>query len=217
MKEPEPNKRVCDKMSHDLIDYLDRRLDAAQTTEMENHIAECDRCREEIKGFKDILTCLPSDSNPGEYYFNSFLPRLKERIEMDRPGFLKRWFGVSSAGLRLWPATVAAVCLLIALAFVLKPSFLGVKIGNSSRLTALNSDSASYDLDESSLCSVKWEILTHLSKAISNVTDSEQVEFDPLPRPALSPSQVLTQDLSETEKKELERNIKALDPETFSI
>jgi uncharacterized membrane-anchored protein YhcB (DUF1043 family) len=58
----------CEEIENLLIDYLDNQLDQSQREDVEKHLANCERCLDEMKDLKDILGKMDSEKMelPGE-------------------------------------------------------------------------------------------------------------------------------------------------------
>jgi hypothetical protein len=92
----------------DLVEYIQGELAADRTPEIEQHLADCPRCREECTLLRKVLRLMPAPSEPpsdrqdGEYW-NAFARRVDARLagQQRRPAR----FGVVFDILReyLWP------------------------------------------------------------------------------------------------------------------
>jgi hypothetical protein len=113
----------CSKISDLLGPYVDGELSPEERRTVEEHLRRCPACRAELEELRRIETAgrrtVPPD--PGEEYWNTFLPRLRERIgsEQRRPApagwgrRIRRLFEPPVPWVRLAGAVAAAVLVMV--------------------------------------------------------------------------------------------------------
>jgi hypothetical protein len=104
----------CEDVDRLIIDYLDKNLDNETIFRIENHLSSCERCLDEVKEMKELLTAMAENKEvtPNESLRINFYHTL--HCEMNRNGsasdenpkvrskslHIKRWYGIA-AGLAL--------------------------------------------------------------------------------------------------------------------
>jgi hypothetical protein len=111
----------CEEAERWLMDYLDQSLDEDQKGELEKHLAICERCRDEVSDFRQIIDPIDSSSMemPEESLRINFYHMLhaeinKQALEETRPGKSAQPFFSSKVMIRL----AASVALLLAGSFI---------------------------------------------------------------------------------------------------
>lgn len=102
----------CEKVSQELIAYLDRRLESAERNEMEEHLANCPTCRARAEEFRSVWRVM--DELPSIEPSFGFDARVRQRMAAEPSRGWFAWF-VPQARLAL-----AAVLLLALTVWVAK-------------------------------------------------------------------------------------------------
>lgn len=73
----------CKEVSQVLIDYHESSLDADQRRWVEQHLSECEKCRDRLKEVEQLYQLLAKERvpSPGESFWTGFLPEVRARIE----------------------------------------------------------------------------------------------------------------------------------------
>jgi hypothetical protein len=76
----------CRQIRNLLPDFLSNRSSGEETRWVQEHLARCVSCREEVLVLKRTLEALESSetSGPAEIYWTNFLPRLHDRLSDER-------------------------------------------------------------------------------------------------------------------------------------
>ena len=76
----------CKEVKNNLVDFATGKI---KSEEIETHLAECESCRIEYLGIKEVVSILGDYKfeEPSEFYWSNFLPRVKRRIS-ERSGFV---------------------------------------------------------------------------------------------------------------------------------
>ncbi|MGE7119055.1 DUF4179 domain-containing protein [Peribacillus sp. NPDC046944] len=75
----------CKDVQADLLDYLEGVLDEMRTKEMEEHIQECEGCRMEMNGLKQVIASLES-GNDSIVVPEDFMTGVRARISITQKG-----------------------------------------------------------------------------------------------------------------------------------
>ncbi len=78
----------CKEVKNNLVDFTTGKI---KSEEIEKHLAECESCRIEYLGIKEIVSILGDYKfeEPSEFYWSNFLPRVKRKIyERSGSGFV---------------------------------------------------------------------------------------------------------------------------------
>jgi anti-sigma factor RsiW len=82
-------KTNCERISSELIPYLDGRANAAEQSAVESHAAVCPACRERIEEFRKLFGVL--NQMPAIEPSAAFDARVRERISAEPRGSLFDW------------------------------------------------------------------------------------------------------------------------------
>ena len=115
---------TCVKTTEQLIDWLEGELPPEAAVEVEQHVAGCPSCARDVHEIRQTLAAMaqPVDE-PGEAYFASFYPRLRQTLELDEAGrsWVRRWwdrFWAPIPWLRVGAGVAAAVAVTLGVLFV---------------------------------------------------------------------------------------------------
>jgi len=80
----------CEKVSQELVAYLDGRMDSAERRETEEHIASCAACRERAEQFRRVWTVM--DEVPVIEPSFGFDARVRQRVAAEPTRAWWAWF-----------------------------------------------------------------------------------------------------------------------------
>ena len=132
---------ICKECRQKISLYLDNELTEEEKTEFENHILECEDCRNELEKIKRIgeeLNSIPMEELP-EGYCKKLHMKLKEARPEEKKS--KRRFGI-----RKFSAIAAALIVVLMVPFALNSGRLGIQ----NKEMAMDSAPAEYSVEEPS-------------------------------------------------------------------
>lgn len=91
---------TCQEIRQNLNDFVDEELSAQESSRVEQHLATCDACRQELAGLLALLEAargLGSEVTPGR----DLWPTIESRLESDRSAGRQWWLQLAVAGIAL--------------------------------------------------------------------------------------------------------------------
>jgi chaperonin cofactor prefoldin len=131
---------ICKECRQKISLYLDNELTEEEKTEFENHVSECEDCRNELEKIKRIvkeLNSIPMEELPEGYCKNLHM-KLKEARPKEKKS--KKRFGI-----RKMSAIAAALIIVLMVPFALNNGMLG---NQKSDEMAMDSAPAEYSLEQ---------------------------------------------------------------------
>jgi len=108
----------CKEVSQVLIDYHESSLDADQRRWVEQHLSECEKCRDRLKEVEQLYQLLAKERvpSPGESLLTGFLPEVRARIERKKK---RRGLRIPKPRLAFGILTILAVAIVSIFMFTL--------------------------------------------------------------------------------------------------
>jgi hypothetical protein len=104
---------TCEKTTEQLIDWLEGELSPDLAAAVDQHVKNCAACAHEVAEIRQCLEAVTHPAtDPGETYFASFFPRLREGLEAARTPWWKRLADRLWAP-AWWPRAAAVAALLV--------------------------------------------------------------------------------------------------------
>ncbi|HLO57266.1 MAG TPA: zf-HC2 domain-containing protein [Bacteroidales bacterium] len=123
----------CEEIENLLIDYLDNQLDQSQRADVDKHIANCERCSDELKDLKEVLEKMDTEKMelPAETLKINFYHMLHAEIEKAPQ--------VRHLNIRLFLRIAAAIALFLAGSFT-SALFMNHGKGRTTEIAQLRSE-----------------------------------------------------------------------------
>lgn len=118
---------ICKECRQKISLYLDNELTEKEKTEFENHILECEDCRDELEKIKRIVDEL--NSIPMEELPEGYCKKLHMKLKEAKPEEKK---AKSRFGIRKWSAIAAALIIVLMVPFALNSGRLGMQKNESA-------------------------------------------------------------------------------------
>ncbi len=105
----------CETWRSKLLEYLDGDLTGATRAELEAHLIQCERCRDELQSLQDTLALIARmpAPDPSEAFWQQYLRELRQKVAPAlRLAGLRDW--LASLMLRPIPAMAVGIALILA-------------------------------------------------------------------------------------------------------
>jgi Putative zinc-finger len=109
---------TCKKTTEQLIDWLEGELPEDAAEAVDRHVADCPDCAGEVQQIREALAAVSHPAeDPGDAFFASFYPRLRQRLEIEAIPWTQRiWNWFWSPGVWVRSAAAAAVVIFAVMA-----------------------------------------------------------------------------------------------------